>query len=171
MVTNKKTGIGLALLWLSYCFWSTERQETTFSIHMLQFNLLRPEWTGIIKQNLSYDGEPVSFVSVVIRLRTEQQENIVRFSTKIFLSLSHFMWANPASCSVNTGSSFLRSKAVRVCSLLSSDTDSFYLQGEEEGGRSALLKWLPCRKLSVPSNTQFHLSSIFKKAGDLPPFL
>jgi hypothetical protein len=32
---------------------------------MLQFNLPSPEWTGIIKQNLSYDCEPVSSVGVV----------------------------------------------------------------------------------------------------------
>jgi hypothetical protein len=96
---------------------------------MLQFNLLRPKWTGIIKQNLTYDGEPVSSVSVMIRLRTGRQENMVRFSTKIVFSLSHFMWANPIFCSLNTGSSFLRGKAVRACSLKSSGTDSLLFAG------------------------------------------
>jgi hypothetical protein len=131
---------------------------------MLQFNLLRPEWTGIIKQNLSYGGEPVSFISVVLRLGTGQQENMVRFSTKVVFSLSHFMWANPASCSMNTRSSFLRDKTVRFCRLLSSGTESFYLQVDEASGRTAFFKCLPCRKLSVPNNTHFHLLSIFKKS-------
>ena len=59
---------------------------------MLQFNLLRPEWTGIIKQNLSYDGEPVSSVSAVISLRVGRQGNITRFSTKdnFFFSVTLF---------------------------------------------------------------------------------
>ena len=100
---------------------------------MLQFNLLRPEWTGIIKQSLSYDGESVSSVSVVIRLRTGRQENMARFSTKIILSLSHFLWANAVSCPTNTGSALPRGQAVRVCSLLSSGTDSLLFAGWRSG--------------------------------------
>ena len=79
---------------------------------MLQFNLLRPEWTGIIKQNLSYDGEPVSSVSAVISLRVGRQGNITRFSTKDNFFLCHtFLWANAVSCPMNTGSAFARGQA------------------------------------------------------------
>ena len=141
---------------------------------MLQFNLLRPEWTGIIKQNLSYDGEPVSSVIVAIRLRAGRQENMARFSTKIIFSLSHFLWANAVSCPMNIGSAFPRGQAHGCAFDYRRVLTAYYLQGEEAGNedglysRTTVFTRMPCLKLSVPNNTHFHLSSIFKKGVPYP---
>ena len=149
---------------------------------MLQFNLLSPEWTGIIKQNLGYDCEQVGSVSVVTRLRTGRQENMVRFPTKIDFLVLSFRGGTQPPVQWIQGASFTEVKWYGCAVCWYWVVTVYCLQGEEAGKgdgnwilgyRVVRRSLISCHIASYQSPTK--LTSTYhqylRKAGAQPPFL